>query len=183
LLLPFGWLALSVRWCAPFAPWRLPSLQCYYESLCPCLLLRYCHPYGAATSDFPFASMNRFSRSIHTPKSNSCCLYTGRHSSSDSGYSWTYFPTTDVLVGFDVTYVIDASSAVHLRSSLWLTLDSLNLPFPWRSRPWLLITAAQGSLQSIPAYLLRGADPHRLHSIVKPPWSGLTFVTHTSSSP
>ena len=64
-------------------------------------------------------------------------------------------------------YVFDTSSDGSLALvSLIHNWSRLAGPFPQRSPPWLLTTAAWGALKPAPASRLRGTYPHLLYSLV-----------------
>jgi len=61
----------------------------------------------------------------------------------------------------------DTSSAVRLRSPPQITPDGIEAPpFPQRSPPRLLTTAAWGGLRSAPISRPRGTNPHLSYSTV-----------------
>ena len=71
--------------------------------------------------------------------------------------------------GFDIHYTVSTPhhwfACAHLLDSH--LPQSCAVTFPKRSPPWLLATAALGSLKPTPASRLRGAFPHLLYSCVR----------------
>ena len=78
--------------------------------------------------------------------------------------------------------LFDTSTAVRLRSPLSITPTGiLGPPFPQRSPPWLLPTAACGGLRSTTDCRPRGALPHLPYSCV-PPCGPPKLVTQDPSA-
>ena len=116
----------------PFGPVPLQNLQPYYERFCPCAPLRYSGSRGVLHLSF---SLRIGTTGSHVP----CQSLVHVHAAftPDTGQALnrlvsTFIPGYLTDPGFDVIYWnFDASSAVHFRSSPWISPDAvIATPFP-----------------------------------------------------
>jgi hypothetical protein len=116
----------------PFGPVPLQNLQPYYEHFCPCAPHRYSGSCGVSHLSF---SLSIGTTGSHVPCQSLIQVHaaftpdTGR---AISRLASTFIPGHSTDPGFDVIYGnFDASSAVHFRSSPWISPDAIiAAPFP-----------------------------------------------------
>ncbi len=99
----------------------------YYETVRPCSTDQYFRPRGASACAFSLSTAGRFSSSVPEPGIESRHLYTGHHMASKQ-VSAMPFPREEGPLRFRCHLLIrfDASSVVHLRSSLYSTHDVIS---------------------------------------------------------
>ena len=174
------------RWPTPFAPAPLQSFHHYYEAVRPSPAHRYFRPRGGRRlrlfpwhrrpgSHVPYKSLVEL-RATYTPDAARAAFRTAPE----------LLPEEGSAPGFDIVQSdFDASSVVRLRSPLSTLPAGIIVPtFPQRSPPWLLTTAACGSLGSAPDRRTRRALLHLSYSCA-PPFGLAKLVTQdpTRSSP
>jgi hypothetical protein len=152
---PFG------RIIQPLRSTRITRFQRYYGLIRPWATPRYCHPRGSAPCGFPLPSWLPGS---HVPRESldrdhAAFMPVTTESVSRSRLGWV--PGQRLKPGFGD---IPTLSTPHRRFTcvrlLGPHLTDSGRPFPERSPPWLLTTAASGGLGPGPATRSRGTFPH-----------------------
>ena len=119
--------SISPRVTCPLRSTGITPLPRYYEAVRPWLTRWYFRPHGASACAFSLNTAGRFSSSVPEPGIESRHLYTGHHMASKQ-VSAMPFPGEEGPLRFRCHLLIrfDASSVVHLRSSLYSTHDVIS---------------------------------------------------------